>query len=150
MDSHVDETQTVLRGRVAIVTGAGGEAADMVAREIADTGAEALAFAASVSEQMLERLSPGMVSPGLLALVCDDTPTRAILCGGSGHLARSDVTLTNGVHLGGDEAAPRRAVANWARVSDRTDGIVPDYGFAQMEHEMACALGAPLAKAVGG
>ncbi len=33
------------------------------------------------------RLNPALVSPGLLALVRDDAPTRAILCAGAGHFA---------------------------------------------------------------
>lgn len=101
-----------------------------------------------LTEQMLARLSPDLVSPGLLALVCDDAPTRAILCAGAGHFARSNVTLTKGVHVGGGEAAPRSVMANWARISDRTDEIVPDYGFTQMERELAGAPEAPPAKAV--
>ncbi|RST85430.1 SDR family NAD(P)-dependent oxidoreductase [Aquibium carbonis] len=90
-----------------------------------------------LSEESFARLSPDLVSPALLALVSEDAPTRAILCAGAGHFARSNVTLTTGVHVGGGADAPRGVVANWHRISDRTGEIVPDYGFAQMERELA-------------
>lgn len=97
-----------------------------------------------------ERLSPDLVSPGLIALVADDAPTRAILCAGAGHFARSNVTLTQGFHVGGGDDAAGRVVANWSRISDRTGEIVPDYGFMQMERELASGPGAMQAKAVNG
>ena len=90
-----------------------------------------------LDEKSVARLSPDFVSSGILALVGDDAPTRAILCAGAGHFARSNVTLTQGVHVGGGEDAPRRVIADWARISDRTGEIVPDYGFMQMERELA-------------
>src|SRR5690606_21356894 len=49
-----------------------------------------------LAEGALERLDPNLVSPGLLALVADSAPTRAILCAGAGHFARAHVTLTEG------------------------------------------------------
>lgn len=101
-------------------------------------------------QDTLERFSPDLVSPGLLALVGDDAPTRTILCAGAGHFARSNITLTQGFHVGGGEGAAGRVVANWSRISDRTGEIVPDYGFMQMEREMASAPGAARAKAANG
>jgi NAD(P)-dependent dehydrogenase (short-subunit alcohol dehydrogenase family) len=103
-----------------------------------------------LDENSVARLSPDFVSPGLLALVCDDAPTRAILCAGAGHFARSNVTLTQGVHVGGGEDAPRRVIADWARISDRAGEIVPDYGFMQMERELASGSVATQAKAANG
>ena len=103
-----------------------------------------------LSQDALERLSPELVSAGLLALVGDDAPTRAILCAGAGHFARSNVTLTQGVHVGGGEGAAGRVVSSWSRISDRTGEIVPDYGFTQMERELASGPAAARPKAVGG
>ena len=54
-----------------------------------------------LSEEGLKLLDPALVSPGLLALVGDDAPTRAILCAGAGHFAASSITLTQGSHVGG-------------------------------------------------
>src|SRR5215470_2953763 len=42
-----------------------------------------------LSEAALSVLGAELVSPGLLALVADDAPTRAILCAGAGHFARA-------------------------------------------------------------
>lgn len=103
-----------------------------------------------LSEDAVERLSPDLVSAGLLALVGDDAPTRAILCAGAGHFARSNVTLTQGAHVGGGEGAARRVVASWGRISDRTGEIVPDYGFMQMERELASGPGMTGTKAASG
>ncbi len=104
-----------------------------------------------LAQEVFRRLAPDLVSAGLLALVRDDAPTRAILCAGAGHFARSSVTLTRGVHVGGGAAAPHRVVAHWAGISDRTDEIVPDYGFAQMERELASGPAAsPAAPQPGG
>ena len=92
-----------------------------------------------LSEAGLELLAPALVSPGLLALVGDDAPTRAILCAGAGHFAASSVTLTQGRYVGGGEDAGRQVVAHWAQISDRTGEIVPAYGFTQAERELASA-----------
>ena len=92
-----------------------------------------------LDEKTSERLSPDLVSPGLPALVGEDAPTRANLCAGAGHFARSNVTLTRGANLGGGDGASARVISSWSRISDRTGEIVPDYGFTQMERELASA-----------
>lgn len=135
-----------------------GEAAGTVGRAIADAGlkinrqasAAATATADGLgSEPMLERLPPDHFSPGLLAPVCDDAPTRAIPCSRAGRFARSNLTFIKGIRLGGGEAARPRAVAHWTGVSSGNDEIVPDYGFAQTERQLAGGSCAPMAKAVG-
>ncbi len=116
---------------------------------LAPTAATAMTDAL-LSGDAVERLSPDFVSPGLLALVGDDAPTRAILCAGAGHFARSNVTLTRGIHVGGGEGAAARVVANWDEISDRTGEIVPDYGFTQMERELASVPAAAGRKVANG
>lgn len=95
-----------------------------------------------LSQAAIERLSPDLVSAGLLALVGDDAPSRAILCAGAGHFARSNVTLTCGEHIGGGPDAPHRIIANWAAISDRAGELIPEYGFLQLERELASKAGA--------
>ena len=90
----------------------------------------------------LELLAPEKVSPGLLALVSDDAPTRAIMCAGAGHFAASHVTLTKGAFLGSGDDAGAAAVARWEEISSRDGEIVPQYGFAQAEREVASATAA--------
>ncbi|MBC2776673.1 SDR family NAD(P)-dependent oxidoreductase [Parasphingopyxis sp. GrpM-11] len=92
-----------------------------------------------LSEDALAQLDPALVSPGLLALVGDDAPTRAILCAGGGHFARAHVTLTEGVYVGGGENAAERVADSWEAIGDRSAETVPAYGFVQAERELASA-----------
>lgn len=101
-----------------------------------------------LSEESLQRLNPALVSPGLLALVSDDAPTRAILCAGAGHFATAHVTLTEGRYVGGGADAGEQVIRQWDGVADRKDEIVPAYGFTQAEREVASA--GLMAKAAGG
>jgi len=92
-----------------------------------------------LTEAALERLDPRLVSPGLLALVGEDAPSRAILCAGAGHFARAHVTLTKGHFVGDEAGAGERVITEWDQIGDRTDEIVPAYGFMQVERELASA-----------
>jgi NAD(P)-dependent dehydrogenase (short-subunit alcohol dehydrogenase family) len=92
-----------------------------------------------LSEESLKSLDPALVSPGLLALVGDDAPTRAILCAGAGHFARASVTLSQGRYIGGGEDAADRVIAQWSEISNRAGEIVPTHGFMQAERELASA-----------
>lgn len=92
-----------------------------------------------LSEESLAHLDPALVSPGLLALVGEDAPTRAILCAGAGHFATAHVTLSAGRHVGARPDAGEQVVAHWTEISDRAGDIVPSYGFTQAERELASA-----------
>ena len=92
-----------------------------------------------LSDESLRLLDPALVSPGLLALVGDDAPTRAILCAGAGHFATAHVTLTGGLQVGGGTDAGEQVVSNWSAVARRKEEIVPNYGFVQAERELAAA-----------
>jgi NAD(P)-dependent dehydrogenase (short-subunit alcohol dehydrogenase family) len=95
-----------------------------------------------LSQESLAWLAPERVSPGLLALVSEDAPTRAILCAGAGHFARANVTLTEGRFVGSGDDAGEQVIRNWDEISDRHGEIVPDYGFVQAERETASAASA--------
>jgi NAD(P)-dependent dehydrogenase (short-subunit alcohol dehydrogenase family) len=98
-----------------------------------------------LSEASLAALDPALVSPGLLALVGERAPTRAILCAGAGHFAAAHVTLTEGVQIGGADDAGEQVDRAWDKLVDRSGEIVPGYGFAQAERELAAAgLTAPV------
>lgn len=84
-------------------------------------------------------LRPDLVSPGLIHLVGDDAPTRAILCGGAGHFARAHVTLTAGAYVGAREDAAEQVTARWEEIGDRAGETVPDAGTAQVQAELAAA-----------
>ncbi|MCM2477087.1 SDR family NAD(P)-dependent oxidoreductase [Rhizobium sp. CG5] len=89
-----------------------------------------------LSAEALALLGPERVSLGLLALVGDDAPTRAILCAGAGHFAAANITLTTGVQIAGGPQAADDVAASWSRISDRKGEIVPAYGFIQAEREL--------------
>jgi NAD(P)-dependent dehydrogenase (short-subunit alcohol dehydrogenase family) len=92
-----------------------------------------------LAEEALQRLAPKLVSPGLLALVGEQAPNRAILCAGAGHFALANITLTQGVQIGNDADAGERVIAQWQQIADRTEELVPAYGFKQAERELAAA-----------
>jgi NAD(P)-dependent dehydrogenase (short-subunit alcohol dehydrogenase family) len=89
-----------------------------------------------LSQDALERFAPEWVSPGLLVLVGEEAPTRAILCAGGGHFARANVTLTEGVYVGHGVGAAERVADLWDRIGDRSGEAVPAYGFVQAEQEL--------------
>ncbi|NTZ43206.1 SDR family NAD(P)-dependent oxidoreductase [Altererythrobacter sp. SALINAS58] len=90
-----------------------------------------------LSEEALASLDPALVSPGIVHLCSEDAPTRTILCAGAGHFATANVTLTNGYTVGRADDAALEVSANWAKVADRKNEIVPAYGFVQGERELA-------------
>ncbi|HVY19831.1 MAG TPA: SDR family NAD(P)-dependent oxidoreductase [Bauldia sp.] len=84
----------------------------------------------------LDLLHPSHVSKGVLVLVSEDAPTRAILCAGAGSFESAYVTLTPGVFLGSGDDVPEAIVANWPKITDRGDDIVPDNGERQGRIEL--------------
>lgn len=105
---------------------------------LAPTAATAMTEGVLAPDALAE-LAPDAVSPGLLALVGEAAPTRAILCAGAGHFAAANITLTEGAFIGRGQDAGTRVAAEWDRVIDRRGEIVPAYGFAQAERELASA-----------
>jgi len=92
-----------------------------------------------LAEEALAELDPALVSPGVVQLVGEDAPTRAILCAGAGHFAAANVTLTDGVQIGGGQDAAAEVARHWSAIVDRSGEIVPEYGFTQAEREVAAA-----------
>ena len=86
---------------------------------------------ALMPEAILKLLRPEAVTPGLLALVADDAPTRAILCAGAGAFERAHVTLTEGIFVGLRDDAAEQVLLHWDALSDRSDETVPESGMAQ-------------------
>jgi NAD(P)-dependent dehydrogenase (short-subunit alcohol dehydrogenase family) len=95
-------------------------------------------------EPVLALLRPETVSPGLLHLVSEDAPTRAILCAGAGSFERAHVTLTQGIFVGDGPDAPEQVAARFGEISDRTDEMVPESGAAQGARELTKASGGAL------
>ena len=91
-------------------------------------------------EAVLKQLEPSAVTPGLLALVSEDAPTRAILCAGAGSFERAHVTLTQGIHVGQHDDAAEQIARQFDAISDRTGETVPESGTAQGMLEIAKAM----------
>lgn len=84
----------------------------------------------------LKGLSSDLVSPGVVALVADDAPSRVILLAGSGAFEQAYITMTCGTFIGSAADAAAKVQAQWAAISDRTNECVPASGAAQYHHEV--------------
>ena len=93
-----------------------------------------------MSEAVLTLLQPEAVTPGLLALVTDDAPTRAILCAGAGAFERAHITLTQGVFVGLPADAAEQVALQFKALSDRDGETVPASGNAQGTIEVGKAM----------
>lgn len=87
-------------------------------------------------EAELDLLHPSRVSPGVVALMRPEAPTRTILCGGAGAFAAANVTLTPGILANGEA---EDIVARWDEVTDRKHDSVPASGGEQGRQELAHA-----------
>ena len=91
-------------------------------------------------EAAMKLLQVEAVTPGLLALVAEDAPTRAILCAGAGAFERAHITLTQGVFVGLPDDAAEQVAANFGALSDRDGETVPGSGNAQGTLEITKAM----------
>lgn len=83
----------------------------------------------------LAGLAPEKVSPGLVALVGDDAPTRMILLAGAGSFECAHVTMTQGVFI--DEAdAADQVRRRLDEIRDRRAEVVPGSGWEQYKLEL--------------
>ena len=87
----------------------------------------------------LAALPPEAVSPGVLALVREDAPTKAILCAGGGSFELMHFSMTRGIHVGVGDDAAEQLVARWDELADRTDEITPSQAYVQSRTELAKA-----------
>ena len=70
-----------------------------------------------IPEAVLDQLTPEAITAGLLFLVSDDAPSRAILsCAGGGY-ARGYIVETDGVYLPPAEQTPENIAARWPEIS---------------------------------
>jgi len=90
-------------------------------------------------EPVLKLLQPESVTPGLLALVAENAPTRAILCAGAGAFERAHITLTQGIFVGSVDDAAEQVAAQFDALSDRDGETVPASGHAQTTLEIGKA-----------
>jgi NAD(P)-dependent dehydrogenase (short-subunit alcohol dehydrogenase family) len=87
----------------------------------------------------LALLQPTSVSPGLVALVTEDAPTRTILLAGAGGFEQAHITMTKGIFLTPAELQAETLIGRLAEVADREGETVPATGFDQLRHEVSKA-----------
>lgn len=92
--------------------------------------------------EVLEKLKPETVSPGVVFLCSEDAPSRTILAAGAGSFETAHITLTKGVYIGNDEDAADQIAAHFAEISDRTGDQVPGMGSAQGQQEISNVIAA--------
>jgi NAD(P)-dependent dehydrogenase (short-subunit alcohol dehydrogenase family) len=81
--------------------------------------------------EMLAAFNPENVVPAALFLVSEDAPSGAIVGAGAGVVQTAYVTLTPGVALAEGERTVEAVAANWERIADRSQEIVPQSGAEQ-------------------
>ena len=87
--------------------------------------------------EALARLTPGHVSPGLIALVDEPAPTRMILLAGAGSFECAHITMTQGVHIEDVATAGEQLCHLLGAVADRSGEVVPASGWQQYQLELA-------------
>jgi NAD(P)-dependent dehydrogenase (short-subunit alcohol dehydrogenase family) len=68
--------------------------------------------------EVLERLKPEYVTPGVVFLCSEDAPTGVILTAGAGAFACARIVETEGVYLGEGGLSVEEVRDNWARIVD--------------------------------
>ncbi len=71
-----------------------------------------------IPEALLETMTPKSITAGLLYLVSEEAPSRAILSCAAGGYARAYVAETDGVYLPPAEQTPENIAAMWETISD--------------------------------
>lgn len=94
---------------------------------------------------IVELMDAKTVTPGLVYLVSEDAPSRAILCATAGGFSRTLLHETEGVHLGRDACTPEGVMAAWDAISDPTGQHLYDNGgelVMKFVQKAAAAVGA--------
>ncbi len=89
-----------------------------------------------LAPELVDGLRPELVSPGVLALVADDAPTRTILCAGGGSYEQANVVLTRGIHVGDVKDAGEQVAAKWSEIADPEGASVPETSWGQGQREL--------------
>ncbi|MBI1362243.1 MAG: SDR family NAD(P)-dependent oxidoreductase [Alphaproteobacteria bacterium] len=92
-----------------------------------------------IPEQVAKLMAPELVTPGVLFLVSDEAPTKAILGAGAGCFSAVHIYETPAVFLGGESATVDDVAANWAKISNPAGEAAIDAAFAQTNKFVAAA-----------
>lgn len=97
-----------------------------------------------VPEEALKLLQPETITPGLLALVSEDAPTKMILGAGGGSFAETRIYETKGINLTGGDLSPEAVLAQMDAIRDPDGQSLMDGAFDQTKKYLTSA-----AKALG-
>jgi NAD(P)-dependent dehydrogenase (short-subunit alcohol dehydrogenase family) len=90
-------------------------------------------------ERVLELMTVGSVTTGLLALVAEKAPNRSILGCGAGGYARAVIKETEGIYLPPDQQTPENILAQWSDIEDESDAKELKAGWMQTNKYVAKA-----------
>jgi NAD(P)-dependent dehydrogenase (short-subunit alcohol dehydrogenase family) len=82
--------------------------------------------------QILEKLQPAEVMPGVLWLASEDAPTGVVLAAGAGVFAHARIVETQGL-LVGHGATPEMVRDAWPQISDPAGEVTPQAGAEQTQ-----------------
>jgi len=100
-----------------------------------------------LSEDVLALLQPETITPGVLALVSEDAPTKMVLGAGAGCFAEIQIRETQGVALTDDALTPEAVLGAMDQIRDPVGAEPMDHAFAQTRkyaRMAAAARGLPL------
>lgn len=83
--------------------------------------------------EAIAHLQPESITPGLIALVSEEAPTRMILAAGGGCFAETRITETRGVTLADADLTVEGVMAAMARIRDPEGARVVERAFEQTE-----------------
>ena len=116
-----------------------GERYDIRVNALAPSAATAMTNGLYPAEA-LAGLGPELVSPGIVALVGPNAPTRRILLAGAGCFEQANITMTRGVCLGDGAGVADELAERLDDVADRDGDMIPASGGVQYEYEVERAL----------
>ncbi|MGH8810898.1 MAG: SDR family NAD(P)-dependent oxidoreductase [Advenella sp.] len=101
-------------------------------------------------EETVKVLTAERVSPGLIALLGEEAPTRMIMLAGGGSFESAHITMTKGVHVSGKNDPAKQVCEQLDRILDQSGQFIPESGWEQAKHELRKASHSIGALAAGG
>jgi len=92
--------------------------------------------------EVLKRLAPEYVTPGVVFLCSEEAPTGAILTAGAGSFAMARLYETEGVYLGEGGLSVEEVRDNWGKIADETGQKAYVAGGEQIQKFMRKMAGA--------
>jgi NAD(P)-dependent dehydrogenase (short-subunit alcohol dehydrogenase family) len=88
-------------------------------------------------DQMQDHFKPEYVTPAAIYLVSEQAPTRMIMNAGAGTFAATNITLTQGLHLGHAADTPEQIATHIAEIAARAGDTIPKSAADQGANELS-------------